>query len=72
MEIFKVRNSLINLISYLCVTHLFFQLYIPVNFLKRVVIPETIKKLDSTKTQQLTISDVFVFLGCIFSWNDMR
>ncbi len=55
-----------NLISCKCMTHLFFQLCFPVNFLKDVVIPEKNANLDSTKSQQLTMSEFFVFLGCIF------
>ncbi|KAL7465733.1 LOW QUALITY PROTEIN: hypothetical protein ACHAXS_006135, partial [Conticribra weissflogii] len=31
-----------------------------------VVIPQTNANLDSTKSQQLTMSEFFVFLGCIF------
>mmetsp|Transcript_11947 Transcript_11947/g.25228 ORF Transcript_11947/g.25228 Transcript_11947/m.25228 type:complete len:318 (-) Transcript_11947:177-1130(-) len=45
---------------------LFFQLWFPVIILKDVVIPEMNANLDSTKSQQLTMSGFFVFLGCIF------
>ena len=47
-------------------THILFQLCFPMEFLKEVVIPETSRKLESTKTQQLTMSEFFVFIGCIF------
>ncbi len=39
-------------------------------FLKEVVITETIKKLDGTKTQQLTMSEFFG--GAHFSWQALR
>ncbi len=32
------------------------------------MIPETNRRLECTKTQQLTMLEFFVFIGCIFSW----
>ncbi len=37
-----------------------------------VVLPKTNTKLNSIKTQQRTISEHFVFWGCIFSWEALR
>ncbi len=46
-------------------THFCFQICFPINFLRDVIIPETIAKLESTKTQQLTMSEFCGFLGHI-------
>ncbi len=61
-----------NLISHKCTTHKKIRLCVAVKVLKDVAIPVTNANLDSTKSQQLTMSEFFVFLGCIFSWLALR
>ena len=42
------------------------QLCFPVSYFRDVIIPRTNANLQSTKNQQLTMSEFFTFLGCIF------